>query len=268
MSKKNKNIIDFPIPAFWENQELPSFLARTKTEYVKLPHSVLGERGVDISVIDELIKALPEGAYICGGFALSLFSGIEGNAKDIDIMFTSEEAFKKTFELLETPPAKPKKEINLPFIDPTSSPEEKEEDIYKRWRDYELETNFEDFKKNPKSHRFVVFKHEKRPKIQLIKLSYYEDGAHVIDTFDFTITQIAICKDFIYLNPLTILDLANKKLVLHRMQFPASTLRRLIKYAAKGYYACPGSLVNIATQIMEHKGNLDIVNNQSFVYID
>lgn len=262
----SKYVIDFEVKPFWENNELPGFIKRTDTQFVKLPLSALFDRGVENKVVEEFIRALPKGAFICGGYALSLFSG-KADAKDIDIMFTSEQAFKDTFNILTTPPKKPEVDTSdIPFDNPSTSPEVF--DIHKRWRDYELESDFEKFKQDSKSHRFIIFKHDTKPKIQLIKLVWYEDGEHVIDTFDFTVTQVAIDSEFVYLNPLTVLDIANKRLVLHRMQFPASTLRRLIKYASKGYYACPGSLVNIAKQIMEHTGNMDIINNKQFVYID
>lgn len=263
----SKIVLNFPVTPYWEQQEFPSFISRTKTNYVKLPLSVLADRNVDTKIIDRFIKHLPNGAFICGGYALALFSG-KSDAKDIDIMFSSEQAFRDTFELLNnTPNTVPENEDDKRIF--SSEPEvvQKPTDEYKAWRDYELETPFEKFKEDTKSHRFVIFKHATKPKIQLIKLVWYQDGEHVIDTFDFTVTQIAIDNQFIYLNPLTVLDIANKRLVLHRMQFPASTLRRMIKYASKGYYACPGSLVNIANQIMEHKGNMDI-NTEQFVYID
>lgn len=265
------NKIDFPVIPFWGNAEQPKFVERTETQYVKLPHSVLIERGVSSELIEGLIKQLPEGAYVCGGYALSLFSG-KNHANDIDIMFTSEQAFITTFNLLQEyskESLKLKAETNaFNLLEELSKDPERGEGKYKDYKNYTLVTDFEDFKTDTKKHRFVVFTHDAKPKIQLIKLVWYEDGQHIIDTFDLTVTQVAIDKDFVYVNPLTILDLANKKLVLHRMQFPASTLRRIIKYSAKGFYACPGSLVNIATKIMEYEGDMDIATDSQFVYID
>ncbi len=62
----------------------------------------------------------------------------------------------------------------------------------------------------------------------------------------------------------TLKDLTKKHLVLHRMQFPSSTLRRVIKYSKKGFYACPGALVTIAQQVHE---NIDKEDGE-YVYVD
>lgn len=48
------------------------------------------------------------------------------------------------------------------------------------------------------------------------------------------------------------------------MQFPSSTLRRIIKYTKKGDYACPGSLANVAQLVSEHIDDDDA----QFVYVD
>jgi hypothetical protein len=94
---------------------------------------------------------------------------------------------------------------------------------------------------------------------------WYDNAEHVIDSFDFTVIQFAFTnKEFVF-NGMSFMDLARKRLVLHRMQFPASTMRRLIKYTQKGYYACPGSLVTICQAIQDYKGESDIFN---VVYVD
>jgi hypothetical protein len=98
-----------------------------------------------------------------------------------------------------------------------------------------------------------------------MKMVWYEDASHVIDSFDFTISQFAFTNNSFVYNGEAMMDLARKRLVLHRMQFPASTLRRLIKYASKGYYACPGSLINICEAIQTFNGSPDV---NEVVYVD
>lgn len=235
-----------------KNDGVPSFLTRTKTEYCKITYRDLLDRGVSNRLFEALIEILPEGCIISGGFMVNLLLG-ENKNKDIDIFCTSEKAFVEFCNLILNPPAKI----------------EGDEDEYWPIRDYETSAD-DSFNQNNKEIRFLNFKHKTKPEklqIQVMKMAWYDSPEHVIDTFDLTIVQIAADKDFIYMNPLTQFDLSSKKLVLHRMQFPASTIRRIIKYANRGYYACPGSLVNISKAIQEWGGISDI-NEDNFVYLD
>ena len=104
------------------------------------------------------------------------------------------------------------------------------------------------------------------PPIQLVKLVWYDSAEHVIDSFDLTVVQFATDGEDLVFNPVAMLDLARKRIVLHRMQFPTSTLRRLVKYTKKGFYACPGSLQRICTEVADA-----IAKNpgaEQFAYID
>lgn len=219
------------------------FLTRTDTQYTIAKHNYLIDRGIENRLLENLLEFLPDGAIIAGGFALSILNE-DKNAKDIDIFFTSEKALKDTLELFLNPP----------------------EDAW-AYKGYKFEnpgTSDEILKKH-KGSRYISGTHELRPHIQLLKMVYYTDAAHVIDTFDFTVSQLAFTnKNFIF-NGLSMMDVARKRLVLHRMQFPASTLRRLVKYTSKGYYACPGSLVTVCEAIKNFSGEPDI---NEIVYVD
>lgn len=252
----SKTKISGVIKPLWaaETDEV-NFLSRTDTTYAKLRLSALKERGIENALFNALIVHLPAGCYIAGGFMTSLLMD-DKNAKDIDIFCGSEQAFKDICNLLIEPPEK-------------KDDDSDEEKTMWAYRGYSTNTEIDKFNKENEAVRFLKFTHEggKRPEIQVMKMSWYTDAEHVIDTFDLTIAQIATDGEFIYLNPLTQFDLAKKRLVLHRMQFPASTIRRIIKYAAKGYYACPGSLVNISSHIQEWTQKLDI-DEANFVYLD
>lgn len=230
------------------------FLSRTDTTYSKVKIGALKERGIENKLFDALISYLPDGCYIAGGFMTSLLMD-DKNAKDIDIFCGSEKAFKEICNLLIDPPAK--------------KDDDDAGDGMWAYRGYSTNTDIDKFNKENEAVRFLKFVHEgeKRPEVQVMKMSWYTDAEHVIDTFDLTIAQIATDGEFIYLNPLTQFDLAKKRLVLHRMQFPASTIRRIVKYASKGYYACPGSLVNISQHIQDWTQKLDI-DEANFVYLD
>lgn len=234
----SSNEVEFDTTVFKE--KFAHFLTKTGKQYTSSSLKYLSDRGIENRLLESLLLHLPDGAIIAGGFALSVVVE-DKNAKDIDFFFTSEKAFIETYDL---------------FMN--SNRDENSDDW--AYDGYTVDENT-----ISKSSRFVLFTHPTRPSVQLMKMVWYDDAAHVIDTFDFTIAQFAFTnKEFVY-NGESMLDLSKKRLLLHRMQFPASTLRRLIKYTSKGYYACPGSLTTIATAIQEFTGELDV--NQ-VVYVD
>jgi len=254
----------------------PRFLARTSTVYAKTPIVGLKDRSATSHFFSSLLEYLPKGAIIAGGFMSQLVEDMllakepsveiqtdtYGNVKeipsnipkthlqqkDIDIFFTSERAFRETLDLCLNPPS--------------------DSEAW-AWNYFEVDQGeLEKLNRTSDSMRFINFKStEKKPSLQLIKLAWYEGPEHVIDTFDFTCVQFATDGEFLYFNPLSTFDLARKRLVLHRMQFPASTLRRLIKYGNRGFYACPGSLVKISEEMLKAKleGTED---DENFVYLD
>lgn len=240
-------------PLWGEGTDEVSFLSRTDTVYAKVKIASLKERGIENGLFNAVIQVLPKQVYIAGGFMTSLLQE-DKNAKDIDVFCGSALAFQEMCNLLISPPEKKDSDDG---------------DLYWAYRGYKTNTDIAKFNDHNESVRFINFVHEsgKRPEIQVMKMSWYTDAEHVIDTFDLTIAQISTDGEFVYLNPLTQFDLAKRKLVLHRMQFPASTIRRIIKYASKGYYACPGSLVNISSHIQDWTQKLDI-DEANFVYLD
>ena len=237
---------DNVILPFWSAEEAPKFIERTDTEYASLsdPVQVLADRGIKNRLLENLLEYLPDGVIISGGFMMMVMMN-EKKAKDIDLFFMNEKAFLDTMDLLKNPP----------------------KDAWS-WSGYKMESQVDENDKVGISRcRFLKYTQDDRLPIQLVKLVWYEDASHVIDTFDFTVTQFSVDNKKLYMNPLAIWDLSNKKLVLHRMQFAASTIRRIIKYTSKGFYACPGSLATIATAIRDSKNSV-IGDEKDFVYID
>jgi hypothetical protein len=241
------------IKPFWS--EAPRFLARTSTPYLKVPLlPTLADRGMDNPMLASLVKHLPEGCYIAGGFMMSVMLGKE-HESDIDLFFNGPDAFLKALDLFENLPEKP----------------EEGEDEYALLRGYKPTVKREEIMANSETMRFVKLTNtaKSKPPIQLIKLVWYESAEHTIDTFDITVAQFAADRESLVFNPMATLDLARKRLVLHRMQFPASTLRRLVKYSAKGFWACPGALGRIATEIhaaIQEDPNAPDLRN--LVYVD
>lgn len=248
-----------PLQQKMPSEQFPHFLERTDVEYVSIKIEDMKQRGLlDNRMFDSIVGYLPDGAYIAGGFMTSLMTG-EQTAQDVDLFFTSEKALWETMALL--------------FDDSGGLGNFDDPEAW-FWRQYDTDENralFEDLKLHPSMItplRFIKFEHKdgKLP-LQLIKIAYYEDPTHIIDSFDLTLAQFAADRHHVYANPLSYYDVVNKRIVLHRMQFPSSTMRRIIKYTSKGFYACPGSLANIATQIQKFIGQDDLILN-SVVYVD
>lgn len=78
--------------------------------------------------------------------------------------------------------------------------------------------------------------------VQLIRFAFYADAQAVIDSFDFTICQIAFDGHKMFVGEHTLWDLARKRLAVNKITFPVSSTRRMLKYAAQGFTACNGCL--------------------------
>lgn len=247
-----------PIPS-----ELPQFLSRTNTKYATTPNSILIDRGISNRLLDSLLEGLPYGAYIAGGFLTSIIQE-DDKAGDIDLFFNSEEAFLATYKLFAEGAQKPPE--NLTDDPEVFKPTPEGND--KLWAFHGWKISDETIPgQDAHKLRFVKFVHPKLPPVQLIKLVWYKNAEHVIDSFDLTIAQFATDGKNLVFNPVSFLDVARKRIVLHRMQFPASTIRRIVKYTSKGYYACAGALSKIAMGIHESiRDNPDGV--EKVVYVD
>lgn len=201
-------------------------LSGLRDNFTRVKLSDLVDRGINDPLLTALQARLPEGAWVAGGCFESLVRGEK--PKDYDIFFRDEDAFCQTLNLLTAAPADIEK---FPEIEPATG--------------YKV-SNVDSEEVGLKSTRFVDLERAHKPKIQLIKTMWYPSLAHVLHSFDFTAAQVGMDNIGVVLNPLSVLDIARKRLVLYRMTFPASTLRRMIKYTQKGYYVCPGSLQLIA----------------------
>lgn len=231
------------IQPHWDAQSEARLFERTSTVYSSLDLNVLDERGLNTDLLEALISILPEGAYIAGGYMTAVLAGKPDEAHDVDLFFNGPEAFKNTLNAF-------KNTEDLPSI----------------LKGYKVEgIDKADIPK--KETRFVKLGASGRPDIQLIKTIWYNGPEHLIDTFDFTIAQAATDGTNLYVNPITPMDIVRRHIVLHKLNFPASTMRRLIKYAKKGYYACPGALANLAEEVKTVLTK-DPSTNTQVVYID
>ena len=226
------------------SERFPHHLARTPTVFIRDSLELLRERGIEDKTLDGLVAALPTGAIIAGGYLTSVLMGDTKASKDIDLFFTGAEPFAATVNQLLNPLPKPERE-------------EGEKDIHAAWRGYEL-LGGQKALDEVNTARFLTFRHTKgyQPDLQLIRLGWYTDAAHVLDSFDITLSCWAVDSGGLTYLPAAFLDISRKRIVVRRLSFPASTLRRVIKYTKKGFYACPGSLAALCEQIAVFKGDL------------
>jgi len=82
----------------------------------------------------------------------------------------------------------------------------------------------------------------------LIKMPY-DSPIRTIDSFDFTVCCSAISRTEFYHHPEFYMDLAAKRLVLHKNNNSLTTLYRLLKYINKGYTIPPDQLLALAIGI-------------------
>jgi len=86
---------------------------------------------------------------------------------------------------------------------------------------------------------------------QVIKKYKYATAQETIDSFDFTLISAAYSKDGFISHERFYLDNAQKRLVIHNLPLPLSTMKRALKYAGRGYRLCPVSLSRLVRTINE-----------------
>jgi hypothetical protein len=222
---------EISIKPYWTSDKWPHFYQLTKTQYCRLPYVELFQnRGIFNPVLNSLVGFLPPGAFIAGGFITSILRGGDQQPGDIDIFFSGGEAFAQTYELFLNPPQDPK-----------------------AWafREYEPSLSMDKIVKDGGNIKLVKMKPLNQAKlpVQLIKMVWYDNAEHVIDSFDFTVCQFCIDGEYLVFNPVAMMDLFKNCLVSHRHQYPADSLYRLIKYTKKGFQASPMALIKLANEI-------------------
>ena len=103
----------------------------------------------------------------------------------------------------------------------------------------------------------------KEVKVQLIEFGFFNTIEDVLDSFDFTIAQFGYDGTDFISGPYSLHDLGRKRLAVHKVTYPVSNLRRLIKYTNQGFYACNGCLGQLALGVHA----LDDINLET-VYVD
>lgn len=84
--------------------------------------------------------------------------------------------------------------------------------------------------------------------VQLIRFAFYGNAEAVIDSFDFTICQFAFDGMTLTVGEYALWDLGRKRLAVHKITYPVSSMRRMLKYGTQGFTACTGAIQTLLTQ--------------------
>lgn len=105
--------------------------------------------------------------------------------------------------------------------------------------------------------------------VQAINFKYYKSPKEVIDSFDYTITQFILSESNVICSPESLWDLARMKLVVHKVTYPVSTMRRMIKYTRQGFTACTGCLQTFLGEVITlSQTDPDFMEKMKIEYID
>lgn len=132
----------------------------------------------------------------------------------------------------------------------------------------ENETNYKKVFQCPEGKlASLVYKNGSDPewKLQLITVSFYEDIDAVLNSFDFTVTMFGTDGIDTVSGELSIQDVEDKKLRWNKVTYPASSLRRMMKYARKGYAMGEEDYQLFVDRVWSH--DVHIID-EKLVYVD
>lgn len=101
--------------------------------------------------------------------------------------------------------------------------------------------------------------------VQCIRFAFYQSTQAVIDSFDYTICMLAFDGTTLTLGKFTLWDLGTNRLAIHKITFPVSTMRRMLKYTSQGFWACSGCLATILKAVPE---NPELLAQMQIEYVD
>lgn len=123
----------------------------------------------------------------------------------------------------------------------------------------------------PEGKLFTYIHIEDQSKIQCIVNQYYESPEEVIDSFDIIAGCAVMVPDGdVICHPQFLPSLEQKSILFHSIAYPASTLKRIVKYAKKGYYLSGKAATHFLDEFASMVGvKLDGgFDNMMRVYID
>ena len=84
--------------------------------------------------------------------------------------------------------------------------------------------------------------------VQLVHFARHADAESLVDSFDFTICQFAYDGATLTYGSRSLADLSARRLAVHRVTFPGSTLFRVAKYRRRGYV--PGLVTRLRLALL------------------
>lgn len=78
---------------------------------------------------------------------------------------------------------------------------------------------------------------------------FFSDPQTTIDAFDFTVCMFAVDTDKLYYGETSFIDLAKRQLMINKILYPASTMKRAFKYYEKGFKMCVGEMAKMVEAI-------------------
>ena len=111
------------------------------------------------------------------------------------------------------------------------------EDEYKKAREY---FEAKDCEVKWESDKGCKIKYKEKT-YDLVKM-FFTNPQTTIDTFDFTVSMLAVDNESIYCGETTFIDLAKRQLMINKITYPASSLSRAFRYYAKGFRMCQGEM--------------------------
>lgn len=89
-------------------------------------------------------------------------------------------------------------------------------------------------------------------KFDLIKI-YFETPEIAINKFDFTISMLAVDYNKVYHGKTTFIDLSKRQLIFNTIDFPTSTVKRVLRYYTKGFRMCDGETLRLINAVKREK---------------
>ena len=78
---------------------------------------------------------------------------------------------------------------------------------------------------------------------------FFATPKETIDAFDFTVSMFAVDTETVYYGETTFIDLAKRQLMINKITYPASTMRRAFRYYKKGFSMCVGEMKKMVESI-------------------
>lgn len=87
--------------------------------------------------------------------------------------------------------------------------------------------------------------------VQVIRKHTFETPEKTLAAFDFSVCAMAVSQSRVLVHENALLDMAMKRLSIISLPFPVSSMKRALKYAAKGFSICTGELTKLIEAVQK-----------------